>query len=210
MAFTYGPFVVLCSSCQKPSLATVHGSITESTHEHDHAQVLHLASCQDCGSGLLIAQGIDQGAEGEEFTSPVIRWPSPAGSVGARVPAALRQEYEQARVCYQAQAYTAVAVMVRRTLEGVCTEEGVKRRTLSQSLSALQEEGKIDQRLVEWAAELRVLGNEGAHYTGSQVSPEDARDALNLAQAFLDYMYTFSTQFEEFKARRAKRHQKNT
>ncbi|MFD8799536.1 DUF4145 domain-containing protein [Streptomyces atroolivaceus] len=125
------------------------------------------------------------------------------------MPAALRREYEQARACYQAQAYTAVAVMVRRTLEGVCAEEGVRRRTLGQSLSALQEEGKIDQRLVDWAAELRVLGNEGAHYTGSQVNPEDARDALNLAQAFLDYMYTFSAQFEEFKNRRAQRHRRN-
>ncbi|MDX3377734.1 DUF4145 domain-containing protein [Streptomyces sp. ME02-6991-2A] len=209
MAFIYGPFVALCSNCQKPSLATVRGSITEPVDENGPAQILHLTSCQDCGRGLLIAQGIEEGPDGEEITAPVVAWPSPAGSVGARVPAALRREYEQARVCYQAQAYTAVAVMVRRTLEGVCAEEGVKRRTLGQSLSALQEEGKIDQRLVDWAAELRVLGNEGAHYTGSQVSLEDARDALHLAQAFLDYMYTFSTQFEEFKKRRAQRHQRN-
>ena len=206
MGFIHGPFVALCSNCQKSCLATVHGSYAEPEDDNGPAQLLHLAECQDCGRGLLLSQGMELGMEGTELTPPVVVWPSSTSTVGARVPTPLRREYEQARTCYQAHAYTAVAVMVRRTLEGVCAEEGVKHKTLSQSLTALQEAGRIDKRLVEWAAELRVLGNEGAHYTGSQVSPEDARDALNLAQAFLDYMYTFSTQFEEFRSRRARRH----
>ncbi|MFD3495400.1 DUF4145 domain-containing protein [Streptomyces sp. NPDC058690] len=210
MSFVVGPFVALCDICQKPCLATVHGSYLEPDDENGPERYLRLASCQECGRGILLTQGVEETMDSRELTPPAVAWPDTTGSVGARVPAPLRREYEQARTCYQARAYTAVAVMVRRTLEGVCAEEGVKRRTLRQSLDTLQEDGKIDKRLVEWAAELRVLGNEGAHYTGSQVSPEDARDALNLAQAFLDYMYTFSTQFEEFKSRRAKRHRKES
>lgn len=48
-----------------------------------------------------------------------------------------------------------------------------------------------------------MLGNQGAHYTGVQVSREDATDALALAEALLDYMYVFTSQYEKFKSRRS-------
>jgi hypothetical protein len=62
--------------------------------------------------------------------------------------------------------------------------------------------GLIEGRLLEWAQELRVLGNEGAHFTGERVARQDAQDALALAEAILDYLYVFSAQFFEFKNRR--------
>jgi len=62
--------------------------------------------------------------------------------------------------------------------------------------------GLLDGRLLTWADGLRVLGNEGAHYTGSAVSREDASDALALAEAVLDYLYVLAAQFEEFQQRR--------
>jgi hypothetical protein len=51
---------------------------------------------------------------------------------------------------------------------------------------------------------LRVLGNQGAHFTGKQVPRPDAEDALALAEALLDYLYVFSAQFDAFKERRNK------
>jgi hypothetical protein len=62
--------------------------------------------------------------------------------------------------------------------------------------------GFLDGRLLAWADGLRVLGNEGAHYTGSAVSREDAKDALAFAEAVLDYLYVLTAQFEEFQRRR--------
>ncbi len=95
--------------------------------------------------------------------------------------------------------------MVRRTLEGVCADQGVtKRQPLVASLRELHQQGKIEGRLLEWAEALRVLGNQGAHYTGIQVSREDANDAVALAEALLDYMYVFTSQYEKFKERRSK------
>jgi hypothetical protein len=61
--------------------------------------------------------------------------------------------------------------------------------------------GLIDQRLYEWAEELRFLRNAGAHHTG-KVSREDAEDAIALTEAMLDYLYVLSARFEKFKARR--------
>jgi hypothetical protein len=99
----------------------------------------------------------------------------------------------------------AAVVMVRRTLEGVCANKGVKKMPLFKALEHLKENGLIEGRLLEWAQELRVLGNEGAHFTGHRVSREDAQDALALAEALLDYLYVFNEQFVEFKSRRQKK-----
>jgi hypothetical protein len=39
-------------------------------------------------------------------------------------------------------------------------------------------------------------------FTGRPVSSQDAKDALSLAEALMDYMYVFTAQFEQFRARR--------
>lgn len=66
----------------------------------------------------------------------------------------------------------------------------------------MKESGDIDERLFEWAQELRIMGNEGAHFTGKQVARQDAEDALDLCEALLDYMFELSEKFEAFKKRR--------
>ena len=93
--------------------------------------------------------------------------------------------------------------MVRRAIEGLCADQGAKHGTLHRSLRELVQRNVIDERLLEWADGLRVLGNVGAHFTNqAAVSKQDASDALDLVEAMLDYVYVFSTKFEQFKARR--------
>src|SRR5260370_42497354 len=122
--------------------------------------------------------------------------------MSSKIPESLRLEHKEARACFSNGSYTATVVMVRRTLEGVCAENGVKKQPLIKALQQLEKDGLIEGRLLEWAEELRVLGNDGAHFTGRRVSREDAQDALALAEALLDYLYVFSAQFAEFKQRR--------
>lgn len=93
-----------------------------------------------------------------------------------QIPSPLRREWEEAKFCFDAKAYSACTVMVRRTVEGTCMELGVKKRTLALSLKELQNKGLIDGTLAEWATALRVAGNQGAHYTGEPVARDDAED----------------------------------
>jgi len=119
-----------------------------------------------------------------------------------QIPRPLRREWEEARDCFEAKAYTATVVMVRRTLEGTCARQGIKARTLAASLTELKTQGLIDGMLAEWADALRVLGNQGAHYTGKPVRRADAEDSLSFAEALLDHLYVLRQRFEDFKARR--------
>jgi len=94
--------------------------------------------------------------------------------------------------------------MCRKTLEGVCSEHGVKSGTLAAQLKKLKENGVIEGRLFEWAEALRTIGNEAAHGVEFVVSPEDAQDTLEFTEAMIEYVFTYRDKIESFKKRRAK------
>jgi Domain of unknown function (DUF4145) len=107
--------------------------------------------------------------------------------------------------CFSVKAYGATVVMVRRILEGVCKENGVQERILIKGLEELKKAGLVDGTISTWATALRLLGNEGAHYTGKRVPRDDAEDALAFAEALLDHIYVLRKRFTEFENRRVKK-----
>ncbi|MFG2319860.1 DUF4145 domain-containing protein [Streptomyces tendae] len=132
-------------------------------------------------------------------------WPEDnAGIMNDAIPKSLVREMREAYTCFKAKAYTATLVMVRRTLEGMCTDQGAtSKKALFQKLQELQNLGKIEGRLVDWAQALRAIGNQGAHFSPTAAKREDAEDALALAEALLDYVYVFTARYKEFEQRRA-------
>ena len=94
--------------------------------------------------------------------------------------------------------------MCRKTLEGICSAHGAKSRSLAGELRELKEKGIIENRLFEWAEELRTMGNEAAHGVEFVASREDAEDTLQFTEALIEYVFTYRDRFEEFKKRRAK------
>jgi len=151
---------------------------------------------------LFVQEDYGDGVDADDLTRV---WPGPIRQLSSAVPKKLRDVHDEARRCFEAKAYTAAVVMVGRTLEGVCALNNIKGRSLVESLRSLKSAGLIDDRLHEWTTELRVLRNQGAHFTGTLVNHEDARDALALSEALLDYMYVLTERFNEFKERRAKK-----
>ncbi|WP_460798691.1 DUF4145 domain-containing protein [Nocardioides pacificus] len=129
-------------------------------------------------------------------------YPRQPRHLGAAVPDTLRRCLEEARACLSAKAYTASVIMYRRALELLAVDRGVKVRNLAEALKKLQEQGEIDQRLYEWADELRLAGNHAAHEVHDGVSPVDAKDTNDLTEAIIDYVYVFQARYEAFKARR--------
>ncbi|WP_433188705.1 DUF4145 domain-containing protein [Actinoallomurus sp. CA-150999] len=159
----------------------------------------NLEQCGSCG-GVSVSVREDYG-DGIEHGDYYTIYPG-TPNLSFEVPEALRREYNEATSCFKAKAYTAAVVMVRRTLEGTCKENNVQERTLARSLEKLKESGLINDTLAEWMDALRVVGNEGAHYTGQPVARVDAEDALAFTEALLDHIYVLRKRFEQFKARR--------
>ena len=92
--------------------------------------------------------------------------------------------------------------MCRRSLEGLCRSQGVQSGNLDSKLKKLAEQRVIDARLAEWAHGIRVVGNEAAHDTDTELSKEDAKDALDFTEALLTYVFVLNERFAAFSARR--------
>jgi hypothetical protein len=122
-------------------------------------------------------------------------------NVSVAIPNSLRLAYEEARSCFRAKAYTATAIMCRKTLEGIADENKITARNLGIALKEMKDKGIIENRLYEWADALRISGNEAAHGVNSQVSRQDANDILEFTHALLEYVFTFQEKFEQFKKR---------
>lgn len=156
-----------------------------------------LLKCPKCKSPFLTD-------EAEHFGVSCL-FPQPDNRVNPNLPAPLQAAYKEALACFKSKAFTATAIMCRKTLEGICVEHGASGRTLVSSLKELKDKGIIENRLYEWADALRISGNEAAHGVNVTISAEDARDILEFTNALLEYVFTFRDKFEEFKSRRSAR-----
>lgn len=154
--------------------------------------------CEHCWHPIVqIREDYGQGFDQDD---PGVVYPEPH-RISPSIPWPLRREWEEARACLDAKAYTACGVMVRRTLEGACKGQGVKARTLAKGLREMADKGLMDGVLAEWADALRIFGNKSAHYTGDAISREDAEDSLAFAEALLDHLYVLRKRFAEFQQR---------
>lgn len=197
--------LVTCPHCEKPALAEVVGEASDYSGDDGPPYLLELVRCGKCARPYLtVEEDYGDGWDGE----PGVLWPEQQRPLSLHVPEDLRRTHSEGRRCFSAKAYTATAVMVRRTLEAVCIDQGMvgeasgRPKPLFKMLEEMRDQGKIDGRLFEWAHELRSLGNQGAHYSSTSVTREDAADALALAEALLDYLYVLHAQFNTFKRRR--------
>lgn len=194
----------MCPHCDQPSSAVVCGKAVwdgfdESGKSGGPPCEWTLVQCHRCRMPTVQLRE-DFGRGFSDDDNPATVYPAPP-RISSSVPDLLRREWNEAQICLGAKAYAACAVMVRRTVEGTCKEQGVKERTLARSLETMAERGLIDGTLADWADALRIVGNKGAHFTGEVVSREDAVDALAFAEALLDHIYVLRKRFAQFQAR---------
>lgn len=198
------PFI--CPHCEAPSNAIVRGKAVwdgwSAAGDVEGPPVeWTLVQCHRCMQPTLQARE-DFGGGFADDEHPTTVFPA-SRHLGGGVPEGLRREWEEARTCFEAKAYAACVVMVRRTLEGTCAQQGVKAKNLNKALEQLAANGLIDGMLADWAHVLRRVGNKGAHHTGEVVAREDADDALSFAEALLDHIYVLRRRFEQFRGRHA-------
>ncbi len=164
----------------------------------------YFAKCPSCGEPFVAISG-NYGDHGDER-----HWDTPSRYLPTvshlewKFPKDISSAFGEANACFKAKAYTASAVMCRKTLEGICAAHGVKGRNLATSLKKMKEANVIDQRLFTWADQLRISGNEAAHGVTTTFSEEDSQDILDFTLALLEYVFTFRDKFEQFKKRRSK------
>lgn len=196
--------IIQCTECRQYVEAEETGGYGRHFDGKEPSCRYTLLSCTVCSSPILVRQtNVGNMAAGDKWDTPFVVLPQTDVRVNPNAPKEIRAAFEEACACYRSQAYTASAIMCRKTIEGVCAEHGVVERNLSLSLKKMKEVGLIDERLFEWSDALRIVGNEAAHGVGVSIAQPDARDTIEFTNAILDYMFSYRDRFEQFKKRRA-------
>jgi hypothetical protein len=201
----------LCPRCSKQSSFEVVGSlpitIDYETHYIDHEgrrghdptdQVTSLI-CRHCNQGVVVieerwvgdAPGRENRRGGGTITYRGIHWwPLPEAQLSSDIPTQIGEAFSEASTALMAQCPRAAVVMARRTLEAIAADKGEAKGPLAQRLDALSSKGVLHPNLSEWAIEVRLIGNTGAHFDPIQhVSMEDARQLFSFVRELLRYLY---------------------
>lgn len=165
-----------------------------------------LSKCPACWKPLLLSQyGFyhPDGDEGvEDYAEPDVLYP-PLRELGTEVPVNLTKSYQEALKCFHdGGTYTACAIVCRRTLDGLCRDQGATKNGLQEALVELKEKGILEPNIHAWADHiLRILGNDAAHDVNVEITKDDASDALEFTRAILEYVYVFKAAYARFTER---------
>ncbi len=204
---------VVCQSCNVQIAATVVATYVKSIRKYhdlepvdDFYDVIEyaLVVCGRCESVSLVESKHSEVPEG--FSVPQgerILYPTNQRISTDELPASIVSPYLDAARSFQVGLYEPCVIMCRKCLEALCHElNGNLKRSLKQSLEVLHKSGQIDQKLLAWADELRLIGNDAAHDLDVRIEKSDARDAFEFLEAILMYTFLLNRRFEDFKARR--------
>jgi hypothetical protein len=180
-----------------PTLASAKYATTDDSERYQLDYLYTLVKCSACSDISLLLTALFDDYDADSV------YPAAPRSMGSAVPSTVQRCFEEARICYQARAYTASAIMCRRTLETLALDRGADAGNLAKSLTNLKDRGDIDQRLFDWSDALRLAGNSAAHDVAASISRVDASDMNDLTEAVIDYVYVFQERYQSFKNRRA-------
>ncbi len=105
------------------------------------------------------------------------------------IPENIRNDLDEAKLCLTVQAWRAVAVMARRTIQTTAIDKGATKSVLHEQIAELASMGVITAEIKNWADVVRWVGNDGAHPGKNTVEQQDAEDILHLAEQLLHVVY---------------------
>lgn len=160
-----------------------------------------VASCSTC-SDLLLYHSNGAFERPEWFTDAQLVFPGGI-DLPEQVPLSVRETYAEAATI-QKLAPNAFAVLIRRGLEALCDDRGVKSGTLHKKLAELAARGEIPATLAEVTAVLRELGNSGAHNSGRRISVPLTWAMDEFFRTIVEYVYVAPSKLKAFKELLAK------
>ncbi len=110
------------------------------------------------------------------------------------LPPEILASLQEAIACHSVSCYRAAAIMVRRTLEGLCHDRGATGPNLRERLANLGEKVILPRELLDGLQHLRLLGNDAAHIkaeTYDEVGEAEVELALDVAKEVLKAVYQY-------------------
>jgi uncharacterized protein DUF4145 len=153
------------------------------------------AQCEACKSFVLVlgTRAANTGGQQPWNLKAVYPLGRPNDSVDASVPDAIAVDFKEALRCRWVDAYKATVTMCRRAIQASCLAQGAsKRKKLTAQIDQLASKGLITTPLKDFAHEVRLEGNDGAHPEPDgldRVGPKDADDIIQFTREYLHHVY---------------------
>lgn len=199
----------LCPRCNKQSSFEVIGSMpvtfdggilegSDGRKVSSYSERVSVLVCRHCKQGVVVIE--------EEYVGDLPRkqqssggymshrgfhwWPLPNMNLSSDIPKEIAGAFSEAAAALLADCPRASAVMARRTIEAIAVDKGEKTGPLAHRLAKLGSEGILHPALIEWTKEVRLIGNQGAHFDLiDTVSKEDAQQLLDFIRELLKFLY---------------------
>ena len=140
--------------------------------------------CHRCGYPTFLLNGIQV---------PGI----PYGKSFEHVPEVVNNIYNEARNCYQADAFTAVMLLCRKILMHIGVEQGAEEnKTFQYYIEYLEDHNLITATSTSWVDKIRQMGNRATHDL-TQSTEKEAKIILNFTAMLLTTTYEYPAMGEE-------------
>jgi len=200
----------LCPRCGKQSSFQVIGSLPltfdyetaianrDGTYEHDSNERVSVLICRHCKHGVAVVEERYTAEEPSRLRrgGGLISfrgfhwWPLPDTQLSSDIPTEIASAFAEAVTALAANCPRAAGVMARRTLEAITVDKGETQGVLADRLKTLATKGVLQPTLSDWAKEVRLVGNVGAHFDPmKQISKEDAQQLISFIRELMRYLY---------------------
>jgi hypothetical protein len=153
-----------------------------------------ILGCDHCHQLVYVVLEADQTIGGEKVASEKIKdyYPKRMPKLEDSIPKNVADDYLESIRCFDIEANKASASMCRRALQSSVIDKGAKKGRLADQIDELFEKEVITKDIKDWAHEIRLTGNVGAHpdEDGLQsVKPEEANELIDFMEQYLNYVY---------------------
>jgi hypothetical protein len=208
----------LCPRCGKQSSFEIAGSLpatidyetyaigSNSEQQYDLIDRVTSLICRHCKQGVVVVeeQWVGENPKKKQKTGGLISfrgihwWPLPEAQLSSDIPSDIANVFAEAVITLSANCPRASAVMSRRTLEAITVEKGETKGTLAERLNNLGTKGVLHPTLSDWAKEVRLVGNAGAHFDPiEKVTIDDARQLVSFIRELLKYLYELPAELQK-------------
>jgi uncharacterized protein DUF4145 len=177
-----------CPHCRRDAVFNI---VSAPYWESEHG-IVRIAAVMQCPGCLKLILGIVLHIPRTPNYDYEAHYPlgKPNETVDPSVPQDVAEDFKEAIRCQWVQAYRACVVMCRRALQTSVLLLNAAGGTLIKQIEDLAAKGVITAPLKDFAHEIRLTGNAGAHSDGlTDVKEADAEAIVEFTREFFDHVY---------------------
>ena len=189
----------VCPHCNRPTVLTQttqgYSENIGTQHNSGYAinRVVVITQCQGCKKFVLGMAKIVMGQPKDMQFEYETHYPVgiPNEELPSSIPDFVSEDFKEAIRCHWVKSYRACVVMCRRALQTSANQFNAEGKNLVEQIDDLLNKGIITVALKDFAHEIRLTGNIGAHGADSlsDIKKEDAEDMMEFTREYLDHVY---------------------